>query len=128
MARDAKWGLGVAGAILAAGLVWFFTFRRTFLLHAHSYSAIVMFVAMWVAVFSNAKNTSNYKNFYRVILVLMPASALVIGVSAIAFGWSYWVFWLEASEIALFASFWAVQTRNLWGTTTRPPTRPPIGP
>jgi hypothetical protein len=34
--------------------------------------------------------------------------------------WPYWVIWLETILISLFALFWALQTRELWGEGLRP--------
>jgi hypothetical protein len=34
--------------------------------------------------------------------------------------WPYWVIWLESILISLFALFWAIQTRELWGDGLRP--------
>jgi hypothetical protein len=45
-----------------------------------------------------------------------------MGVTACLFAWPGWkhkVLWIEAIEIFLFASFWIVQTRELWHSTLR---------
>jgi hypothetical protein len=118
MVGQAKSGLISAGLVLAGGYAWFRWFPSNFLVAAHFTAAIAMFVAMGLAVVSNARSASPFRKFYGSIAFLMVFAAAVILIVG-RFGWKHSVLWLEAAEIALFASFWAVQTRDLWESTAR---------
>jgi hypothetical protein len=122
MVMGARTGLIAAVMVLIGLSVWYFVWTPNFRSHAHDPVAVGMFVAMWFAVLCNAQRVAKptrFRRIYRATLVGMPGSAVVIGGLRLA-GWRHGVLWLEAAEIALFASFWATQTFELWDFTSAP--------
>jgi hypothetical protein len=59
---------------------------------------------------------SAYFWIYAAISLGMVLSAVVL--FAVRGSWAHWVLALEAVEIALFAAFWLVQTKEHWWETT----------
>ena len=43
---------------------------------------------------------------------MFASSALTA--TAGALGWKHWILWIEGTLILLFATFWLVQTKELW--------------
>lgn len=112
--------LAVAG-FLVVGAVLFATWDR-FEENAHGLAAYAMFGFLTAAAVVNALECRRfglrwYARLYGLIAVLMGAAALLIFVN----DWDHKTLALEIVEIALFAGFWVVQTRELWHTTVRAP-------
>lgn len=92
--------------------------------YGHLVAAVGLFLAIGVVVAMNAfslprlnpqgvEPSGGFRTMYRLILVCMLVALVVIGVPALMDKFEHAVFWLEASEIALFAAFWLVQTVEL---------------
>lgn len=125
--------LGLLGAalFLLVGAIAFWGWNG-FDTHAHSIAAIAMFAFLAAAVASNAVDSRkrpderSYVWLYAGIALLMAAAALLLPVVAMMLrrwgsGWNHIVFFLEATEIALFVAFWVVQTKQHWGETSECP-------
>jgi hypothetical protein len=127
-------GLVLAGALLAATWYLFAAERTWFTNNAHPIAAISLFAFIIVAVICDAwqaRLTTRGRPFakwYWTIAGAMVGTALVVFVvkvlsahndtqnANLAFldrGWHHWVGIIEATEIALFAVFWIVQTVEL---------------
>jgi hypothetical protein len=112
----------LAGAgFLVVGAVLFATWDR-FEENAHGLAAYAMFGFLAAAAVVNALECRRfglrwYVRLYGLIAVLMGAAALLVFVN----DWDHKTLALEIVEIALFAGFWIVQTRELWHTTVRTP-------
>jgi hypothetical protein len=61
----------------------------------------------------------SWRNPYAVIALVMIADAIGWGIVGLVFNWSYWIIWIEATLIALFAVFWGWQTSELWNKGLR---------
>ena len=123
-------GLALALALVGGGW-WAFHYWDGFEAHAHFYSAIGMFGFLAFAIASNA--VQRRKDPPKVYFWLYTAIALsMIGSGAVMLALQskleHMVFILEATEIALFATFWLVQTKELWNDTIRDPTGGPPTP
>ncbi len=109
---------------------WFYLGRDSFLTGAHYVSAIALFVLIAVVVLINALRYRRQGdagrvagNPYSIIAALMALSAVVFGLLAWLTPWQHAILWLEVLQIALFATFWLIQTRELWddGLRAMPP-------
>lgn len=104
---------------LSAAAVWVIGFLAynfapgTFDDWAHMSAAVLMFACILGAVISNAKSSTSYGRAYTRVAYAMGAS-IALFLLAIALDLDYRVLGIEAAMIALFAVFWAVQTRELW--------------
>ena len=151
----ASWvGLGLSLLVLIIGLVWFLNWRTSFDRRAHGTSAVLMFVAIWMAVLINAdferlrpivhrpyrwldvrpptfssesKHESFFRGQYKLIAWFMAIAGIVLGYG-VATGVSHAVFWLEAAEIIPFAYFWVLQTAEGWTSTSIAPGSSPTSP
>ena len=117
-------GLALALALVGGGW-WAFHYWDGFEAHAHFYSAIGMFGFLAIAIASNAVQRRKdppkiYFWLYTAIALLMIGSGAVM--LELQSKFTHMVFTLEATEIALFAAFWLVQTKELWNDTIRDPT------
>jgi hypothetical protein len=123
-------GLPLAAVLVVAFGVWFFVGRDSFLTGGHYVSAIALFVLIAVVVLINAlryrrqgDGGSIAGNPYSIIAGLMALSAIVFGVLAWLTPWQHAILCLEVVQIALFAAFWLIQTKELWvdGLRAMPP-------
>ena len=122
-------GLGVALAIFAGGIVWFFVDRAGFTENAHYAAAVVMFVCIVAVVVLNAKQFRRKEqpadarrapaNRYSLIALGMVVVPLVLFAWKQLFGWEHAVLWIEGVLISLFAIFWLIQTQELWNEGLR---------
>lgn len=118
--RGLRYGLLGAMALLLAGLLAFVAWDD-FNTRAHAIAAIAMFAFLAAAVAGNAWErrrdpTSRwYFWLYTAIASLMVVAAIVM--LPLQSGWPHMALLLEASEIALFAAFWIVQTKEHWTET-----------
>ncbi|MEJ7630340.1 MAG: hypothetical protein WKF54_12185 [Nocardioidaceae bacterium] len=112
----------MAALIFASGAVWFFVDRAGFKTGAHYTAAVLLFVCIICVVILNGlgHSANRFKNPYLLIAAAMIGAALVIGGVALTTDWNYAVLWIEGTLIALFASFWCVQTAELWNEGLRP--------
>lgn len=115
----------VVATVLVGGLVVLFNVDPGLLRrYGHLVAAVGLFVAIGVVVAMNAFTLPRLnpqgvapprtiRTAYRVILGLMVAAVVLIGGPALFDKFEHAVFWLEASEITLFAAFWLIQTFEL---------------
>jgi hypothetical protein len=114
--------LGLLGAMafLIAGAVVFVAWDG-FDTRAHGLAAVAMFLFLAIAVGLNAWKHRNdpapraYFWVYAAIAGLMVGAAVVM--LPLGASWDHMVLVLEATEIALFAVFWLVQTKEHWNET-----------
>ncbi len=134
-------GIVLSALVVAGGTFWYFQDGTSMDCFAHYTSAIPMFLLMVAVVgwnawgyrldeaddaASDANNVARASvNRYGVIAVLMIASVVVLGFLTWRDSIPHGVFWIEASVIALFCWFWAVQTKELWDEGVRGAPKPP---
>jgi hypothetical protein len=110
-------GLLIGVALLILGLVWYLGFRDSFLSHAHSWAAGLMFFAIWLAMLLNAKSApgATYRWIYRGTAAAMALAALVVAaVKLVHRDWHHQVLWIELLELLPFVVYWAAQTFEHW--------------
>jgi hypothetical protein len=119
-------GMAAAAALWVAVLVAFVWGRSALLGHGHYAAAGVLFLCMVAVVTINAwsvgrrrargavPTASDYANPYAAVAVLMVCSVLLMLGWRGLFGWEHAVLWIEGALVVSFASFWAIQTRELW--------------
>ena len=104
------------GSVILGGILWRVSSPATFDTHAHSYSAIIMFLLVGIVMFSTARR--NESKFYRVVYYACPGTMLVGGVVVFIVGrivaWRQQILVLEGIEAAAFVVFWFSQTIELW--------------
>jgi hypothetical protein len=151
----ATWvGLGLSFLVLIIGVIWFLTWRTSFDRRAHGASAVLMFVAIWLAVMVNAdfdrlrpivrlpykwlkaepptyepgsRHETFYRGQYKLIAIFMAVAGVVLGIG-VAIGVDKAVFWLEVAEIVPFGYFWVLQTAEGWTTVSTSPEGVPPAP
>jgi hypothetical protein len=114
--------LGLLGAMafLVGGAVLFVVWDG-FDERAHGLAAVAMFAFLAIAVAQNAwqRRTDRGRRvhfwLYTAIAGLMVVSAAVM--FPLGGRWEHMVLVLEATQIALFAAFWLVQTHEHWNGT-----------
>jgi hypothetical protein len=117
-------GFAGAGLIWIVALVLFNAAHSFFVEHAHYTAAILMFVCFWFVVVINAvEYGARYGRVwiidrYGLIALIMLADAAGLGIAG-GLGFGHWLIWLEATQIGLFAVFWGIQSRELWGEGIR---------
>lgn len=126
LTRFARIALWIAGILTLGGLLGVLRWSEHLVEHGHAFAAGALFVGIVAVVALNAecfekeRKTGKVKrNWYLVVLVLMVLSLLVWLVAGHRFGVDHWFFWLEASLIILFATFWVIQTLELRGRVSR---------
>jgi hypothetical protein len=133
-------GYGVTLVVWGYAVVTFAWFRTFFRDTAHYSAAISMFVCFLAVVILDAISYKvhkepavaaqpvpdkvkatflSWRNPYAVIVLAMIADAIVWGIVGLVFNWPYWIIWIEATLIALFAVFWGWQTSELWSEGLR---------
>lgn len=124
--RSAVVGFALGVALLVAAVLVFALARAFFLRNAHYAAAITMFAAIVGVVVLNALGFHRKRvaegrapahpltNRYAVIAGAMVAGAGGIGVWDLTVGWDHAVLWIEGTLIALFGTFWVMQTEELW--------------
>jgi hypothetical protein len=117
--------------LVGAGIFWRWKWPASFRTHAHSYSAIFMFVLVGFVMYSAAWRGARqpYRSFYW----LCPSVMLLGMVGVVTYGglntWHHEVLVLEIVELIPFVVFWFVQTIELWDyRRIVPPTPPPPPP
>ena len=115
--RHAVWGVVLSGALLACGIVWYFVSRSSFLDHAHSGGAGVLFLLVGVVVFINGLSTPRvtYRRAYLVVALAMALTVVVLlVVGFLDPDWRHQILWMELLELSLLLVFWTMQTAELW--------------
>ncbi len=98
--------------------------------YGHLVAAVGLFLAIGLVVAMSAFTlprldpqgvapSESYRKIYQGIFWLMIVALVAIGGPALFDKFEHAVFWLEASEIGLFAVFWLVQTLELRGVVRR---------
>jgi hypothetical protein len=67
----------------------------------------------------------DYADSEAVVAVVMVASVVLILAWRATFGWAHAILVIEVVLVLSFATFWAIQTRELWHDGLRPVTAPP---
>jgi hypothetical protein len=117
--RAARLGYAVAAATWLAGGLVFVLADDFFVDNAHDAAAVLMFVGIFIVVCINAREykdkgpATSVRNRYGAIAIAMGVSFVVFPVAG-ALGWDYWILAIEIALISLFATFWVIQTRELW--------------
>lgn len=117
--RPMRWSLLVEAIALAIGTILFWLWDD-FRANTHYVAAVLAFVCYGAVAFLNGwrrddENPPRYRMVYRVVVVGMVAAAVAfVLVRWVGGGFRTDVFWLEATEIALFATFWLAQTVQHW--------------
>ncbi len=111
-------GLAVTVAVLLGG--WgLYRWWDAFPARAHGWAAVLMFVFLAGGIAVNAWERRNAPTHRRYGWLYAAIAVLMIGVGAVMLtvfrDWTYMVLVLEIIETLLFATFWAVQTREHWG-------------
>lgn len=125
----------VAGAVAAAWVLFLLApeFVRA---HGHIAAAVALFVGIVLVVVMNGfagswlnpqavRASRGYETTYRLIFGAMAVVCVVLGGLAIFKVFDHTVFWLEALVLVLFATFWALQTAELWDERKRSDTTDP---
>ncbi len=118
-------GLLLGTALLAIGLIWYYTSRDTFLDHAHGGAAAVMFGLIAVVIAINAvgsrrlsglgRTAPGYWLAYAALAGMMVLSAVVVGIITWVHGaWRLQILVLEILELIPFTIFWTLQTLEHW--------------
>ena len=112
------WSLVVYGVALVVGglLFWLWDDFRD---QTHGVAAILTFVCFGAVALINGwlrpENTGKFLATYRAVTIgMVVAFALFLLLRVTGNGFRTDVFWLEAVEIALFATFWLAQTIQHW--------------
>jgi hypothetical protein len=120
--RPASFGYVVALGLWAVILVVFLMERPTFVDHGHIVAALAMFgciiaVACINAIgFKRKQGDPNVGNRYIYVGIAMLTVFPVY-----LFGGKYRVLLAEIEALVLFATFWIIQTEELWDPGIRPP-------
>ncbi|MFI6674675.1 hypothetical protein [Kribbella sp. NPDC050470] len=128
-------GFAVALALFGGGVAWFFADRAGFIANAHYAAALVMFACIIAVVVVNAQEFRRKQhraehhrapetkpvpaNRYSAIAIAMVVVPLAFWAWKAIFGWEHLVLWIEGALITLFATFWIIQTQELWDEGVR---------
>ena len=126
----ARRGYALAAATWLGALLVFVLADHTFVTKAHGVAAGLMFVCIFIVVCINALDyrdrgpATSVRNRYGAIAVAMGVSFVAFPVAGLL-GWDYWILGIEFALISLFATFWLIQTKDLWKPGLRPSAPPP---
>lgn len=112
----------VVAGVLSGLAVWHFLIKHGFKSFAHPVSAVLMFVFIFVVVVINASKPTVEPRFhvlYRVVQWFMVGSVVLLLIAKIIISvnhrpWNHYILLIEISMIVAFASFWSLQTAELW--------------
>jgi len=126
-------GAAAAAAVVVGGALVFALARATFVRWAHDVSAITMFLCLIVVMGLNALGVGRQRSdkalplaealrtgYAAVGIAMALTLAVVVALSLAHVRFAHLVLWLEAALIVEFATFWVIQTRELWSTGVRP--------
>jgi hypothetical protein len=107
--------LGSAGVVVT-GFIWHASWPGSFNTHAHSYSAIFMFVLVGIVMILTAQRDTStlYKAVYFASAGAMAAGFVAVVVAGMLVTWHHEVLVLEGIEATVFVAFWFLQTIQLW--------------
>lgn len=125
-----SWSLLVMCGVVAGVWALYLWDRSVIRAHGHLVAAVTMFAGFVLVVLLNSVRhptldpyavaaPTPYRAMYRAILAAMVAAIVVLGLVALLGSFEHVVFWLEAVEIMLFATFWLVQSKELWNQAAR---------
>jgi hypothetical protein len=131
--RTTQFGIGVAALIQVGAAIWFKADLDSFIHNAHYTAALTMFGFIILVVVWNAWQFARHHakdvtamtrreyatNRYAIVAVAMVGSLVLMGGYAKLFEWDHAVLWIEGVLITLFATFWVLQTKELWGKGLR---------
>jgi hypothetical protein len=119
-------------AIMGVGLVALIFFKPRFISYGHGVSAVTMFLAIIVTVFITAfiagrqdeaksRHKRRYQLVYQIIAVVMLLTVGIVVAShhLLPGGFRDWILVAETALILEFATYWVVQTVELWNTHSR---------
>lgn len=117
-------------AVLALGWLLYAVDRSLIRSAGHGAAAGLLFAGIVAVVALNAIPSTrldplavaapaSYLRWYRAILGLMVLAIVVLGLVALSKRFDHTIFWLESAVIGLFAVFWVVQSKELWGDAYR---------
>lgn len=111
-------GLLMSSVSLGLGALIFYHWGH-FETRSHGYAAMAMFAVLALAAAFNAQDCYRYsrRQYFRLYLLIAVLMVAVAGLLLV--DWAHKVLAVEVVEIALFATFWVVQTRELWHDTVR---------
>jgi hypothetical protein len=93
-----------------------------FYTQAHGWAAVIFFFFLGLAVVINAR--AHWEKQRRLFWVYIAIAAGMLGgfivIPVLRVGGDHTVFWLEAWEILLFATYWIWQTVENWGEQVEP--------
>jgi hypothetical protein len=112
--------------LVVVGFFWHRWWPANFNQHAHSYSAIGLFVLAGIVIFLTARrNKAPYSGIYYACLAGILAGFVVFLVGLLV-TWRHRVLVVEAIETTAFVVFWFLQTIQLWDEGLIPvPSRTP---
>lgn len=123
-------GMLVAAAVLLGGFGWFLWGRESFIGNAHYGAALPLFGSIVAVAVINARGFAQrrsgttdrrhvYRNRYFVIAVLMVVLPVLEWLASLVVTWDHLVLGVEATLLVLFATFWLLQTQELWSQGVR---------
>jgi hypothetical protein len=116
LTRRTGYGLLVVAALIVATMLVYALAPEWSRSHAHGWSAVAMFVALAAVALLNSRPEYTAGRTYQKIYLTI--GVLMVGVGAFCFialgRLDHQILVLEASEILLFAAYWAVQTVEHW--------------
>lgn len=116
--RNMRISAAIAGTILLVLLVMIVTFGTAFFTHVHLPAAGLMFAALNVAVIAKSRehkgSSRAYFRWYSALAWLMPVGGIAVWGIPAALGSDHDILFVEIWEIAMFTTFWVVQTVDNW--------------
>jgi hypothetical protein len=118
-----------SAVVVVIGLIWHKFWLASFDTHAHSYSAILMFILVAIVMLSTAERDESrvYRIVYFVCPSAMAAGFLVVFIVGALQTWHHEVLVLEIIELTMFVIFWCAQTIQLWDADPAAPEQPGNG-
>lgn len=125
-----KLGFGAVLVLLVGSIAWFRSGGTSFECNAHYVAAFILFGCIIGVTVLNAlglyreslraKSASEVSpvNRYSVIALLMLV-VLGAGLVALKAGWDYSILFIEGGVLALFLTFWILQSLDLWNRALR---------
>lgn len=105
-----------SAAVVIAGFIWHDTWPNNFNIHAHSYSAILMFALVGIVIILTAIRDESkvYTALYFACAGAMVAGFAGVFIAGTLVTWRHEVLILEGIEATAFVVFWFLQTIQLW--------------
>lgn len=126
LSRPALVSLVIGWIIIAAGTAAFVWNRKQFEAHGHTVAAVTMFAGIVLVILINARsaqgrgNAARFVQLYGLVAIIMGlALVVIVAITWVVPDWQHLVIYVEVVLIAAFASFWGIQTKELWGVVDR---------